>query len=248
MDEEKQVVVEEESRGLTFKDILFIIRKHWIAIVAFIVAATAGGFIWAKVETPTFKSTGTIMVSYESGSSTAVNTEYSFASNLTNTVVGFIKTHTVLDKVSEEVNISTETISKNLTATNSTGNLLITVSYTSSNAEESKKVLNSIMNTTVTTANQVEGEGENAKPVYHMLYNNLNIVDEAQDGVRVSHTLRNTAIGLGAGVVLAFLFVLLRELFDNTFKSSEEIERTLGVPVLAGIPDYHFDDEKKGGK
>ena len=55
MDEEKQVAVE-EGRGLTFKDILFILRKHWIAIVAFIVAATAGGFIWAKVETPTFKS------------------------------------------------------------------------------------------------------------------------------------------------------------------------------------------------
>ena len=31
-------------------------------------------------------------------------------------------------------------------------------------------------------------------------------------------------------------------------QSSEEIERALNLPVLAGIPDYHFDDEKKGGK
>ena len=60
--------------------------------------------------------------------------------------------------------------------------------------------------------------------------------------------MRNTAIGLGAGVVLALAYVVIRELSDNTFKSTEEIERILDLPVLAGIPDYHFEDEKKGGK
>ena len=57
MDEEKQVV--EEGRGLTFKDILFIIRKHWIAIVVFIFLGTAAGFTWTKVEQrvrPVYKS------------------------------------------------------------------------------------------------------------------------------------------------------------------------------------------------
>ena len=60
--------------------------------------------------------------------------------------------------------------------------------------------------------------------------------------------MKYTAIGLGAGVVLAFIYMVIRELSDNTFKSAEEIERLLNIPVLAGIPDYHFDDEKKGGK
>ena len=77
---------------------------------------------------------------------------------------------------------------------------------------------------------------------------NLSIIDYAENGTKVSHLLRNTAIGLGAGVVLAFIYVLIRELADNSFKSTEEIERTLNLPVLAGIPDYSFDDEKKGGK
>ena len=235
----------EESRGLTFKDILFIIRKHWIAIVAFLVTCTAGGFIWSKVETPTYQSTGTIMVSYESGSATAVNNEYAFANNLTNTVVGFIKTQTVLDKVSEQVNVNTDTLSKNLTAKNATGNLLITVSYTSPDAGKAKQVLDAIMQTTIDEANSKTSDD---KDVYHMLADNLNIVDKASDAKKISHTLRNTAIGAGAGVVLAFLFVLIWELSDNTFKSTEEIERVLNLPVLAGIPDYHFDDEKKGGK
>ena len=64
--EEKKNIPTEENKGLTFKDILFIIKKHWIAIVAFIVCCTAGGFIWSRVETPVYKSTGTMLVSYES--------------------------------------------------------------------------------------------------------------------------------------------------------------------------------------
>ena len=64
MDEEKQVVTE-EGRGLTFKDILFIIRKHWIAIIVFIFLGTAAGFTWTKVEQavkPVYQSTGTMLV------------------------------------------------------------------------------------------------------------------------------------------------------------------------------------------
>lgn len=244
MDEEKQVVVEEESRGLTFKDILFIIRKHWIAIVAFILLGTAGGFIWSRVEPPEYKSTGTIMVYYKGSENTAVTTEYSFSNSITNTVVGFVKTNTILDQVAEQTSIKRSDISKGLTVTNSTGNLLITVSYTSSSAEEAKNVVNAIMETTVTTGNLKDGTDSK----YPMLDGNLSIIDYAENGTRVSHALRDIAIGLGAGVVLAFLYVLIRELSDNTFKSTEEIERVLNIPVLAGIPDYHFDDEKKGGK
>ena len=243
MDEENNNLVE-ESRGLTFKDILFIIRKHWIAIVAFLVVCTAGGFIWSQVETPTYKSTGTMMVYYK-GENTAVTTEYSFSNSITNTVVGFVKTNTVLDQVSQNLNVKRSALSSNLTVTNSTGNLLITVSYTSSNAEQAKTVVNAIMETTIDTGNRLNEKGE---AYYPMLYGNLSIIDYGTDGAKVSHVLRNSAIGLGAGVVLALLYVVIRELSDNTFKSSEEIERVLGLPVLAGIPDYHFDDEKKGGK
>ena len=247
MDEEKQVVVE-ESRGLTFKDILFIIRKHWIAIVALILFGIAGGAVWAGVEskvTPVFKSTGTIMVYYKGNENTQVTTEYSFSNAITNTVVGFIKTNTVLDQVAEEENVSRESISKNLTVTNTTGTLLVNISYTNRDPVKAKEVTNTIMEKAIQEGNLKNAE---AKAVYPMLDGNLSIIDHAEDGKRVSHMLRDLAIGLGAGVVLAFLYVLIRELSDNTFKSSEEIERYLNIPVLAGIPDYHFDDEKKGGK
>ena len=252
MDEEKQVVTE-ESRGLSFKDILFIIRKHWIAIVCFILLGAAGGFTWSKVEQkvhPVYQASGIIMVSPEgSGQSGSTTTqEYQLSNALTNTVVAFVKTNAVLDDIREDQDLQKVEVFKasHLSVSNSTNNLMITVKYSSSDKETAVNMVNAVMNRAKEEANRLEED--NQTPVYHMLYKNLNIVDTAKKAGQISHTRRNLLIGLGAGVAVAFLYVVLREMFDNTFKSSEEIERTLNVPVLAGIPDYHFDDEVKGGK
>ena len=100
MDEEKQVITE-EGRSLTFRDILFILKKHWIAIIIFIFLGGAAGFTWTKVQqtiSPVYQSTGIIMVSTETSSSQSpASADYTLANNLTNTVVAFIKTNAVLD-------------------------------------------------------------------------------------------------------------------------------------------------------
>ena len=267
MDEEKQVV--EDGRGLTFKDILFIIRKHWIAIIVFIFLGTAAGFTWTKVEQrirPVYKSTGTMLVSYDSGKDTQITTEYNFSNYITNTYVAFIKEEAVLSKDADKLNENKALLKKPIeyTAGNlksnlsvSANSLILTVSYTASDADDAKFILQTVIDTASEVADSpkldeqgnviLDSEG-NPEPKYKFLNGNLTPVSEAKKGKQVSNTVRNTAIGLAAGVVAAFLYVVLRELLDNKFKSSEEVERMLGVPVLAGIPDYHFDDEKKGGK
>ena len=59
----------------------------------------------------------------------------------------------------------------------------------------------------------------------------------------------NTIIFFAIGCVIAFVYVLLRELFDKSFKSGDDIERTLGIPVIATIPDYDIDAIlSEGGK
>ena len=251
MDEERKF--EEESRGLTFKDILFIIRKHWIAIVAFIVCCTGAGFAWSKLEKPVYQSTGTMLVSYE-GKNTTIAQDYTFSNYISSTYVSFIKENLVMQQAADNVkaagidtNMTMGALKANTTVSNK--DLIIKVTFASNDQEKAQKIAQVILDTAQEVANTTEEEDGVTKPKYHLLYDNLKVMSDAGKGVKVSHTMRNTAIGLGAGVVLAFAYVVLRELFDNTFKSSEEVERMLGVPVLAGIPDYHFDDDnKKGGK
>ena len=244
MDENKQQTVE-QSKGLTFRDILFILRKHWIAIVCFVAACTAAGFIWAKVERPVYQSTGTMLVSYESNNSTMTQ-DYTFSNYITNTYVSVIKEDLVMNKVSEKTSIPVSTLKSNTSVSSSS--LIIKVTYSSSNKEQAQEVAKVIIDTAQEVANTTVNEDGVEKPVYHLLYDNLKVFSDPTPGKKVSHTLRNTAIGLGAGVALAFIYVVLSEVLNNKFKSSEEIERMLNLPILAGIPDYHFDDEKKGGK
>ena len=253
MDEEKQVSGVEENKGLSFKDILYILRKSWIAIVVFILAGAIGGFVWSKVEqkvAPVYRSSGIIMVSPEGTTNQTSSADYTLSNNLTNTVVAFIKTNAVLDNVRNDQELQNKGYifkGSHLSVSNTSGNLMISVKYSSKTPEESIAMVNAVMNATYAEANRMK-ENSPDTAEYHMLYNNLNIVDKAKVASKISHTKRDLALGLGAGVVVAFLFVVIKELSDNTYKSTEEIERTLNIPVLAGIPEYHFDDEKEGGK
>lgn len=47
---------------------------------------------------------------------------------------------------------------------------------------------------------------------------------------------RNTILGAFIGFVLAVAFVFLADLFDNTIKTAEELEKNFGLPVLGMIP------------
>ena len=244
MDQRINNTPNQQEEGLTFRKLLSILRRHWIAIVAFLVVGTGAGFVWSRLETPAYTSTGTMLVSYEGNSS--ISTDYTFSNYISATYVKIIKEDLIMNKVSEKTSIPTKTLQNNTTVSNNS--LVIDVSYTASSKEKAQEVAQIIIETTQEVANTTEIVEGKEKPVYHLLYDNLKVFSAAGEGKKVSHTLRDTAIGLGAGAVVAFLYVLLWELLDNKFRSSEDIERLLNLPVLAGIPEYQFEDEKKGGK
>lgn len=247
MDEQK-LNAETEDNGLTFKDLLFIIKKHLIAILVSIAAFTVAGFVITKVQTPVYQSSGTMLVSYE-GTSTSISTDYTFSNYISNTYVVFITQDVVLDKVAERQGVSTSELKSNTKVSNSS--LILTVSYTASDPLVAQEIAQTILDVAQEVADSTEVVDGETKPVYHLLNDNLKVLSPAKKGSKISHTTRNTLLGALVGLVIAFLYVLLRELFDNTFKSTEEIERVLNIPVLAGIPEYEFAEEtaeQKEGK
>ena len=54
------------------------------------------------------------------------------------------------------------------------------------------------------------------------------------------NSLRNGVFGLLAGLALALGFAFLRERLDDRTKSREDLERTVGAPVLAAIPNVEW--------
>ncbi len=60
--------------------------------------------------------------------------------------------------------------------------------------------------------------------------------------------LRNTLIGIIAGMVLAAAFFVIRSVMDDTVKTSEDVEKALGLPLLGSIPDSKSNDIAKSKK
>ncbi len=77
---------------------------------------------------------------------------------------------------------------------------------------------------------------------------NVHIIDEAlvpQRPFRPS-LRQNIGLGAGLGLMLGVGVVLLFNFLDRTIKSAEELQRLVGLPVLAVIPDMSVDGQSYG--
>jgi len=71
-----------------------------------------------------------------------------------------------------------------------------------------------------------------------MQIEDVNVVDEANfpSSPASPNIKKNTLIGAMIGILLAAAFVIIRFLLNDTIRSSEDIERYLGISTLALIP------------
>ena len=241
--------IQEEEQGISFADILATIKKHLLAIILFLSISAVAGFVGAHVRDsikPTYTANATIMVAYSN--TDAINqSAYSYSNSIAETVASFIKDDAVLTSVASDFNITTKDIRSNLTVNQKSGNLIISLSYNSEDREQAANVLNDIVLTAKNTADRVV---EN-EPVHPFLYKNISLLTSADVNKvgKESHTFKYTAIAAALGVVLAFIYVFFFEMFNNSFKNREDVEKTLGVPLLGVVPHYEIDPNKQvGGK
>ena len=242
----------EEKNGLTFSDLLYIIRKHIIVIIIAIVVFTIAGFGLGKYKTatsPQYVARGSMMVSVEQVENTNNYQQYQISQYLKDTFVVFVTKDVVMQEASKRiadqygVTIAPRTLKNSFTIELSGDSLIMDLTYTSGDAKKSIAVLNVIMESAVAVANETE---ENGTPKYKFLSENIVVLDKANEYSvsQTSNTVKYTIIFFALGAVVAFLYVLIRELTNNKFKDTEEVERLIGVPVLAGIPDYEFPEDK----
>ena len=79
--------------------------------------------------------------------------------------------------------------------------------------------------------------------------NNVSVLDRAQlPGGPTSPSLpTNLILALALGVAAAAGAVWLIEVLDDTFKTAEDLEERLGIPVLGVIPLYRDPAKEKSG-
>lgn len=212
---------------------MFMKRKVLIILVV-IIFALIGAIYTVKFITPTYESTtrlllvqtGTSSNMYEKTDSITTS-DLTLNSKLVNNYRDIAVSESVLSKVIQNLNldITAEDLKgmTSVTVKTDTEILQLTVEYT--DPEIACNIAKEIANVFIQTVNH-----------YYKL-DNLNVLDEAKVSPTPSnvHLVKNVIIFAFAGGILVAGYILLINMLDTTVKTDTDIEKALGVPVLASI-------------
>ena len=77
--------------------------------------------------------------------------------------------------------------------------------------------------------------------------NNIKPLDDAKVPTAPSNInhVKDILMFAAGGIVLAIIYVVVANLLDNTVKSSSDIEKAIGINVIAEIPIYEYSKGRK---
>lgn len=177
----------------------------------------------------------------DTGITTSTATEVTVNSKLVSTYSELVKSKNILRQVISNLNMKIEEdqLRKNITVSSVKDTELIQITVKNENPSYAAKIANEIAKVFT----------EKVKEIYKI--ENVQIVDEAEvpdEPSNINHK-RDVAIFALIGLVVSIGYVLLINMLDTTVKTPQDIEEGLKLPVLAAIPVYETDlQKKKGGR
>ena len=238
MDEKKENLQETE---IDLRVVLDILRKNILAILIVSLVFAAGAFAYSSFfVTKQYQASATLIVNNKAEGTTTVNTsDVSAAQSLADVYSIIIKSDTVLQPVIDDLNLnmSYEKLKSLITVSTVNSTQVITVSMDHPDPEYAQKIIAEI----VKVAPDIIKDKVEAGSVKVISESRV-----ANNGAPVSpSTKRYALIGGLVGLVLTLIVVFVQEFMNNTFKTEDDISRTLNIPLLGIIPSV---DEKEFNK
>lgn len=231
--------IEIDIRGL----IMAILNKFVIImIIAVIAAGVAYGYSRYFV-TPKYMSTTKLYIFSKQDPEQKIMTtsDLAFATYLANDYCALIKSEPVLQEVSEQLGLKTTVaeLSSMIDVEVEEETRVMEVSVVSTSPKLSKKIADKVVEVVNDKTREVMDGIEAVKTIGEAK------VPTAPCSPNVR---RNTLLGFILGFGLAAAFVGIRFILDDSIKTSDDIEKWLGVSVLASIPLRNDDKKSKKEK
>lgn len=219
-----------------------LLSRLWLLILSGIIIGAASGFITRVTYVPTYTSTAQLYVMGNSGLSSALMdiSALQVSSQLTKDYMVLLESRPVIEQVAEnlELDMTYEEIikSKMMNIENQDNTRILRVSITTEDPKLSKRIVNNIIRVGKKRIAEVMQAPE------------PNIAEDGVTGVlsEGSHFVRNIALGFIVGAFLAGFIIVVTYLMDDTIKSSEDLEKYLGLNTLGTIPLAEEHSSKSG--
>lgn len=232
----QQQFIEEE--GISLQELFQILWLNRMLIFLVTLWVMVLGVIYTYVVvTPKYTAETSLIVQVDV-TATNINeaSAISVAQNLIGTYKEFVLSNLILESVVEDVEALPEDYSlnalKNSISINTTsGVLIIRIAVENESPELAAEIADTLVANSIAIAN----DEDNA---YVLLQNKLKVLDVSDIPTAPSspNTILNIAISIILGGILSVGFIFVKELFNNKFQKPADMEKYLGIKVIAAVP------------
>lgn len=179
--------------------------------------------------TPKYTSVTKIYVlSKQDNTSGITYNDLQVGTQLTKDYVELVKSRPVLEQTIAVLNLDTETekLAEQITAEAQTDTRIVVISVEDENPKEAKKIADAVREAVSVQITEV------------MDADSVNTVEDGSLPKEPSspNIMRNTAMGGILGLILAMGIIAFFCITDDTIKTSDDVERYLGLNVLTSVP------------
>ena len=221
-------------------DLKNVIQMFWdrkVGMVIIILLCIVAGYVYTTFfVSPVYKATSTAILTNntegEDGKTAVTQTEVTLNNSLLSTYRGIATSDSVVSKVISNLGlkISAETLKNQISVTSATNTQIIQITVENADPSLAAKIANEIRSVFT----------ERVAELYDM--QNIKPLDDAKVPTTPSNVnhAKDIVMFAAIGIVIAILYVVIANLLDNTVKSSSDIEKAVGLNVIAEIPVYEF--------
>lgn len=221
---------------MTLEDLLTLTRQRIVPLVLGILtcALLALGVALVTPVNYTVSAVAYVRVDVSSGGKNETDT-YLTASQLANqkvdAVVPVFTSEAVAQRVVDSLalKVTPAQLAKTLAADHTNNTLNVTVSATASTVNEARLIADEVVNQAGAELKRLEGDGS---PVDVVLMSSADLSSPVRSPSIVSYL----AVGLVAGFVLSYAWVIVRELSDKRIRSVADVSDIIHRPVLGAVP------------
>ena len=210
-------------------ELFYALRHRWWAILlALVIGAGAAGVYTKKLIAPHYQSTSMVYV-LSKETTLASLADLQIGSQLTKDYSVIIKSRPVLQEVIDKQNLdlTTDELGEMITIDNPKDTRILSITVEDIEPMRAKAIVDEV---TKSASNYIGDIMEMVPP---------KVIEDGVVAVKPSSpsVKKNAAVGgLGLAVLVCGL-ICLKTVLDDTIKSEEDIEKYLGLSVLAVIPD-----------
>ena len=228
----------QEENEIDLLELFYVVLHKWKMIVlSLLLTGACGCLISVFLITPQYESTSVLYVLSKSTSITSL-ADIQMGSSLTNYYVEVVTSRPIIEQVIQNLGLTDETyesLKDKVSIDNPANTRLLKITVRDPQADVAKAIADELADV---SKSFISIKMDQAAPTVTQY--------GYADGEPVTpNTVKNTVLGALIGAVLAIGVVIVSYLLNDTIMTTDDIEKKLGMTVLASIP---MDAEEYDGK